>query len=126
MAEARKYEELAKQYSACWTAAQWIATQELQKASEETKAWALGTLAELELLGVVYGGPTFDQEQAKKTITAHCREIYVMVGSDAFPTYSTRRQFQRYVKYWPRAEWTDLAVAAVQALGEGESWRELK
>jgi hypothetical protein len=123
LAEEGHYAELAKQYSSCWTAAQWIATQELQKASKETKAWALGTLAELELLGVVYGGPTFDREQAKKTIMAYCREIYTVVGSDAFPVYSTRRQFQRYITYWPRTEWTGLAAAAVQALGDGESWR---
>jgi hypothetical protein len=37
--------------------------------------WAHGTLAELELLGVIYGGSTFSAEAARSGIVGHCQEI---------------------------------------------------
>jgi len=41
-------------------------------------------------------------------------------GAVLTPVHSTRRQFQRYLDYWKRDEWQDLAAAAVKALSQGE------
>ena len=83
---------------------------------------ALGTLAELEVLGAIYGGPMFDREHAKDTVAQYCTSLCEAVGYDAFPAFSTRRQFQRYLEYWDSAKWHDLAQAALTALGDGASW----
>ena len=37
-----------------------------------------------------------------------------------FPVRSTLRQFQRYLDFWNRDEWQELAAAAVAALSQGE------
>ncbi|MCK7508692.1 MAG: hypothetical protein MZV70_34780 [Desulfobacterales bacterium] len=94
----------------------------MRTAGGEAKAWAYGTLAELEMLGVIYGGSDFDGKKAKEHITEYCREIRDVAGGESFPVFSTRRQFERYLNIWKREEWRDLAHAAVEALGEAESW----
>jgi hypothetical protein len=112
---------LAREYGSWWNAARQIAEWDAQTATGEKKAWALGTLAELELLGVVYAR-AFDAAQAKAEIVRLCRELCAVVGRDAFPVSSTRRQFLRYQQQWQRDRWDDLAKAAVDALPEGKSW----
>ena len=47
---------LVADYGAWWAAARQIADWDLRKATGEKQAWALATLAELELLGSIYGG----------------------------------------------------------------------
>lgn len=104
-----------------WIAARQIAQWELEKASGPEKAWPLSTLAELTLLGAVYGGSGFDEQQAKQELVGYCQKLRGVSGADSFPVFSTRRQFQRYVDFWARAQWDELAAAAVQALGEALS-----
>lgn len=53
-------------------------------------------------------------------VMEHCRAIRDLSVKDAFPLHSTRRQFQRYLDFWQRNEWRDLAAAAVGALSQGE------
>jgi hypothetical protein len=113
--------DLCKQHNDYWLAARWLATQELRNASGEDKAWSLATLAELELLGTVYDN-RFDRGKAQEIIVKCCSDICEAVGSDAFAVFSTRRQFTRYLEFWAREYWNDLATAAVNSLGNGESW----
>ncbi len=101
--------------------ARWLALQELRTTTGETKAWSLATLAELELLGSVYNA-SFDARKAQETIVLHCSDICAEVASDAFAVFSTRRQFTRYIDYWSRDQWIELAKAAVATLGASESW----
>jgi len=116
-------ERLASEYGSWWGAARQIAEWELHTASGERRAWALGTLAELELLGVIYDKPNFDATRARDAIQRMCRELCDLVGKDAFPVSSTRRQFQRYRTTWSRRDdWDELATAAIAALPEGPSW----
>jgi hypothetical protein len=116
------HDVLAQEYGAWWSGARQIATWALRTATGEKKAWALGTLAELELLGAVYCGAIFDPDAAKKEIVKHCRDLVDAVGKDAFPVASTRRQFMRYLRIWPRESWNALAKHAIEALPEGASW----
>jgi hypothetical protein len=113
---------LVADYGAWWTAARQIAEWELRKATGEKQAWALSTLAELELLGSIYGGSRFDPVSAAKEIQRFCRGIYDAVDRNAFPVFSSRRQSRRYLDDWPRPEWKGLAEVAAASLGEGPSW----
>jgi tetratricopeptide (TPR) repeat protein len=113
---------LVQEYGAWWSGARQIATWALRTATGEKRAWALGTLAELELLGAVYGGPAFDAGDARKEIVKHCRDLVDAVGKDAFAVASTRRQFMRYLRIWPRESWNALADHAIEVLPEGASW----
>ena len=121
LAAPKTYPELYKQYGDWWMSARWLAAQELRTTSGEAKAWSLATLAELELLGSVYSA-SFDPRKAQETIVAHCTDICAEVGSDAFAVFSTRRQFIRYIDYWSRDQWLELAKAAVATFGDAESW----
>ena len=48
-------------------------------------------------------------------VVEHCKRIVALMGSKSFHAESTRRQFQRYVDYWP-GPWQGVAAAAVAAL----------
>jgi len=93
-----------------------LAAWQLGSASGLDQVWALGTLAELELLGAAYGGTNFDGDRAEKEIVRCCEQIRKFRGSDPFPMMSTQRQFRRYIQYWNRNEWAGLARAALTAL----------
>ena len=113
---------LAEKYGAWWSAARQIATWKLRTAAGDNRAWALGTLAELALLGTVYGGSTFNAAKAEQEIKDLCGDLVDAVGKDGFPVASTRRQFDRYLNVWPRDAWTALAKCAVDTLPMGASW----
>ena len=99
-----------------------LAERDLESSDRSIRAWAHGTLAELELLGSFYGYvPTKD---TKETVAAHCKQILELMGSGSFHVDSTRRQFQRYaeqwqLKKWAHPEWIEVAEAAVKALTPG-------
>lgn len=107
---------LASEFGAWWAAARQIALWELGRSSGVQQAWPLGTLAELTLLGAVYGGKEFNRQRAKEQIVDYCQRLREVTGLDTFPAFSTQRQFKRYVEVWPREEWDDLAKAAIAAL----------
>jgi hypothetical protein len=107
---------LAEKYGPWWAAARQIAEWQLGSAKDIDQAWALGTLAELALLGAVYSGANFNRTRAKKEIVRYCEQMCKFRGSDPFPIMSTQRQFRRYARYWNRAEWTGLVDAALAAL----------
>lgn len=111
------FKSLSEDYGQWWITARQIVEWELNKASGENRAYTLGTLAELALLGVAYGGPDFDYQQAKEDITRYCNEMRGQLGPDEFPLLSTQRQFRRYIKYWDREEWKDIAYTALATLG---------
>jgi hypothetical protein len=113
---------LAREYGDWWIAARQIALWELRSTSGEGEAWAHGTLAELEMLGIIYAGPGSEREEVKRRVIQHCRTICDLVGQESFPVFSTRRQFERYRDWWKRDEWQDVAEVAVKALEEGNSW----
>lgn len=110
---------LPVEFGAWWVAARQIALWELSKAAGAEQAWPLGTLAELTLLGAVYGGGGFKLEEAKKDIVDYCERLRKAIRDDTFPVDSTLRQFQRYQQFWPRDQWNDLAAAAIAALSDG-------
>ena len=93
-----------------------MARLQLPRATGLDRAWLLGTLAELELLGAVYGGDRCRTEDARTNIAGYCKELCALGLADTFPVESTERQFARYVRFWPRDEWTLLAEAAQRAL----------
>lgn len=98
-----------------WTVARHVATLQLdprQAMVGEDRAWTLGTMAELELLGSVYGSATPDLDR----LIDWCQELVEIVGGDSFPARSTLRQFQRYRDAWPQGKWQYLAEPAIAAL----------
>ena len=87
------------------------------KRSAADRAWAFGTLAELDLLGTVYSkGEDADPLRIRQRVIDTCGQIRNLTGGDSFHVSSTRRQFQRYLEWWDRAEWREVARAAVSAL----------
>jgi hypothetical protein len=95
-----------------------LAERDLESSDRSIRAWAHGTLAELELLGSFYG---YQTEDTKETVAAHCHQIVELMGSGSFHVDSTRRQFQRYAEDWQletraHPEWIEVAEAAVNAL----------
>ena len=99
-----------------WTAVRQIAQWDLAYSQGVQKAWALGTLAELQLLRSVLDPDHFNADAAKKDIEQACAAIAATVEFDPIPVASTRRQFLRYLEEWKREEWGDLAKVAVEAL----------
>ncbi len=107
-------------YTPWWNAARQIARWQLRAATGLTRAWALGTLAELELLGSVYEAGTHDVAAASQRVADACREIVQLTGADSFAVSSTRRQFDRYLKDWDHDRWRGQAQAAVEALKDDD------
>jgi hypothetical protein len=93
-------------------------------ASGEARYWAYSSLAELELLGTVYGGADYKGPEnlirVKERIMDCCRQLVQLCGADGFGVQATIRQFRRYrLDSWKlRPEWETLAAAALQALGD--------
>ena len=112
--------KLSSSYGRWWAVARQLAEWQLRNDSGIDKVWAHGTLAELDLLGAVYGGTSFDQAEALRSIATHCQEIYDSSAEYPFPLTSTRSQFSRYVERWQRKQWKELAQTALKALGVDE------
>ena len=108
---------LAEGYGYWWNIARQISRWQLSTAVGEDRAWALGTLAELEMLGLVYGSEKYSAEKAGEKIGHYCKEMLETCGPQEFPVQSTVRQFDRYVHVWKQDECADLAGAALTALG---------
>lgn len=112
-----------------------LATRELDRLPLGTnnveRAWAHGSLAELEMLATYHRRERFndeaDRENAKGRVMQHCVEVVKLAGPMSFPVESTRRQFARYLIHWRRPEWDDIAQAAFEALGgtQAELGKEL-
>lgn len=111
---------LKKEYGQLWNAALQINRWQLPHTVGMERIWANATLAELELLGTVFGGEQYNKETAEKEIVRCCKKIVEICDPDAFPIRSTTRQFLRYANIWPRKEWEDLARAALDSLGYTE------
>ena len=112
---------LSAEYGRWWLPARQLAEWQLRSAAAIDRVWAHGTLAELELLGAVYGGRAFNGKTARSSIVAHCQEICQLSAQDPFPVFSTRRQFRRYIDHWPREEWKELAQAALEVLDRAKA-----
>jgi len=108
--------KLADEYGFVWLAARQIAQWDLKRVNGTKAAWALGTLAELEMLGCVFGGKAHRKREALIDLRNHCERLVEAAGDDTFPVFSTRRQFKRYLEDWQQEAWAELAKAAVDAL----------
>lgn len=112
---------LADQYGRWWLVARQLAEWQLHHAVPKERVWAHGTLAELELLGAIYGGAAFTAREACARIAKHCQELCELSSQDTFPVSSTKRQFRRYIDHWSRDQWKDLAQAALDTLEHGQA-----
>jgi hypothetical protein len=112
---------LSTRYGRWWLTAYQLAEWQLRSAVALDRVWAHGTLAELELLGAIYGGHAFNAETAQSNIVDHCEEICQLSAQDPFPVFSTRRQFRRYIDHWPRELWNGLAQAALEVLDRAKA-----
>jgi len=117
LASREDHATLAKKYGDTWIAARSIALWDLKGATGGKEIWALATLAELELLGSIYGGNRFDQNHSIGEIKRFCQRICEsVIDNNRFAIFSTRRQFQRYQNNWPNGIWETLAEVALEAL----------
>jgi hypothetical protein len=105
---------LGTEHGGLWTTARELAHRQLPRATGMDRSWLLATLAELELLGAVYGGSHYQIDKARQSIVDYCRDLIGL--AETFPVESTKRQFERYVRFWRRPEWTPLAEAASNVL----------
>jgi hypothetical protein len=109
-------EELARKYGILWNAAKQIVEWQIRKSSGEDRAYAFSTLAELNLLGSIYGGQGGPSEQLTAEIKRYCKEMLNELCSEAFPIISTQRQFRRYLNDWSTPLWNSLAQVALDSL----------
>jgi CHAT domain len=107
---------LAEKYNYWWKTARQISHWQLHTAVGTERAWAYGTLAELEILGAIYGGNEYNAQKAKLAITQYCKEIIEICGLQKFPVQSTVRQFRRYVDIWQHRKLANLARTALISL----------
>ncbi|MCP4118412.1 MAG: CHAT domain-containing protein [Desulfobacteraceae bacterium] len=111
---------LKKEYGRLWNAALQINQWQLPYTAGRERIWANATLAELYLLGTVFGGEEYRKEAARVEIELCCKKITELCEPDEFPVKSTTRQFLRYAGIWCREEWAELARAALDSLGYSE------
>ena len=111
---------LADRYGAWWAAARQIASWKLRRAAGVDAVWALGTLAELELLGAAYLGTGFDRQRCADEVGRLCQRIRELAPAGSDELNSTLRQFRRYASHWQREEWADAAGMAVAVLGAAD------
>ena len=109
--------DLPRELGDWWSAARQICRWELPTATGDDRAYIYGTLAELELLGRIYG-QDFDEAAAQEEIRRCCKEILAVRARDTFPVQSTLRQFRRYVNIWVWEGWSALAEAACDTLSD--------
>jgi hypothetical protein len=103
-----------------------LAERDLAKSDSAVKAWAHGTMAELEMLAS-YHMPSQAAKNAKKRVCEHCKAIVDLMGEGSFHVDSTRRQFQRYLDHWCKKgdEWQPIAKEAVRTLSVGRDASQL-
>jgi hypothetical protein len=94
-----------------------IAKLDLDVRDEEERAWARGTLAELEMLGMYHDAVNLP-ENITERVQGHCRAMVKIMGETSFHVRSTKRQFERYVECMAdRGDaWKSIAEAAVRTL----------
>jgi len=94
-----------------------LAQRDLENQSGSLKAWAHGTMAELEMLAKYHvPSQSIKGDKLIKTVEGHCQAILDLVGESSFEVHSTKRQFQRYIDYWAQPDWLPVAEAAVKTL----------
>jgi hypothetical protein len=107
-----------------WTVARSVAQQQCRDAEATSKAWAFATLAEIELLGFAFGSYSAGQTtEVAMRVAQHCRMIAEIMGAESFHVRATRRQFERYAKWWSadRPQWQAIIAAALEALPRSQS-----
>jgi hypothetical protein len=108
-----------QKYNPLWNAAlqmnQWL----LPSTVGKDRIWANATLAELHLLGSIFGEEQYARKTAEEGIILCCKKIMEICAPDSFPVRSTTRQFLRYADkaIWYREEWGALARTALDSLG---------
>jgi hypothetical protein len=70
--------------------------------SEQYRAWAHATLAELYLLLLAYDEKELPENHLAAMLKAleHAQRIVLVAGVDSLETLSTKRQFERYIDWW--------------------------
>jgi hypothetical protein len=108
---------LAKEYGWSWIAARQMAQWQSIRSSGEDRAYALATLAELTLLAPLYSTTKVNINSLIAEVTHYCNEMREMLEPNAFPIFSTKRQFNRYLTFWSNPVWNELAQVAIGILG---------
>ncbi len=89
-----------------WEVARISARAHTRLPSDEERAWALGTLLELNLLGVADPtlGPHAASADYRLKAIGHANALVDLFPKRGeFPVYSTYRQLRRYVRWWSAA-----------------------
>ena len=107
-----------------WTVARSIALQQCRDTDPVSRAWAFATLAEIELLGFAFGNYAAEQTvDIAARVARHCRTIAEIMGEDSLHVRATRRQFERYARWWSadKPQWQQITAAALQALPQSRN-----
>ncbi len=96
----------------------------------ETRAWAYGTLAELELLSLWHldEGQKVQEnvlQKVQENVLRYCGQIVELTSQDSFQTISTQRHFQRYADSWYLKDSEERSLAEVAKVAKA-AVRELK
>jgi hypothetical protein len=119
--ERKKYWPDDRDYARFAMAKELASKDSMHAEENRERAWACGTLAELEMLSKHYEASKRRQVKTIiKAVKEHCSNLIQHVGPDDFAVNSTRRQFKRYLDYWGDTkdnEWLrDIAGEAVSTL----------
>jgi hypothetical protein len=104
MPDARAHAQVRESLASWWTAARQIASWKLERASGNDRAWAFGTLVELDMLACVFDRrprPSRIIEQVQRD----AEQLVAALGDDRFPLQSTATQIERYLNDWQHPRW---------------------
>ncbi len=78
-------------------------------------AWAHGTMAELKMLRLYHDRirSAAGRRAVAADVEKHCQSIVALVGRESFHVRSTRRQFNRYLRWWDNEALQGVAARAV-------------
>ncbi|MEE9413565.1 MAG: CHAT domain-containing protein [Methylococcales bacterium] len=95
-----------------------LVKEDIENGDKDTKTWAHGTMAELELLSLFSEHKDNVQlDEISNEVCKHCSKIVEIMGAESFHAKSTARQFQRYIYCWlEKPEQKDIAATAIATL----------
>lgn len=127
-----EYERPEKNLNALWSLARLLSMYELNNENRHNVIWAHGNLIELYMLSLIMPSDKsrLPNNEAEKLALEHTDALIDAAGRDAFSIYSTRRQFNRYLRWYGKisqlgAQFTRLANAVFAKFPEEveERWK---
>ncbi len=106
-----------------WATAFLTASLYLEDANVEERVWAHASLAELALIRLAES----DSEDQRKKVLNHIKQLIALTPANRrFPIASTRKQFERYGKWWGDTNFVGVVEGATALRPGPEPWKNIQ